>query len=118
MEVSPLWTNPKKFSYPNLLTMVQLLKLNTGTVGTDRAESDNASPSCYCRRHRALMAELRGGSYGAMCDFSVLHSVWLSRARSRRDATSLSPKNSSSGTALPLGSEILLQPSRLSSLGD
>lgn len=46
LEVSPLWTNPKKFPYPNLLTMVQHLKLNTGTVCADKAESDNASPSC------------------------------------------------------------------------
>lgn len=75
LEVSPLWTNAKKFPYPNLLTVVQLLKRNTGTVDADKAESDNASPSCYCRRYRALTAELRVGSYGAMCDFSVLLSV-------------------------------------------
>ena len=46
LEVSPLWTNAKKFPYPNLLTVVQLLKQNTGTVDADKAESDNASPSC------------------------------------------------------------------------
>lgn len=46
LEVSPLWTSPKKFPYPNFLTMVQHLELNAGTACADKAEADNASPSC------------------------------------------------------------------------